>query len=131
MGSPRSPEVRAKISATLKGHQGNTGSGRPAKLCVFCADFCGRRGSASRGCTARRRDNFTRRAYGLSLEEANALLANGCALCERPAVHIDHDHQTGRVRGALCLPHNRALGNLGDTPESLGRALKYVLGEEA
>jgi hypothetical protein len=36
-----------------------------------------------------------------------------CALCyEAPATHIDHDHDTGRVRGALCQLCNQGLGHI-------------------
>lgn len=125
----KSPEVRAKISQTLMGHPPNPGSGRPARTCQFCGTLCGARENAARGCARRKRNRHCLRAYGITVDQADALLAKGCALCNRPAVHIDHDHQTGRIRGALCLPHNRALGNLGDSPEAIERAFLYVKGE--
>lgn len=43
--------------------------------------------------------------------------------------HIDHCHQTGRVRGILCGGCNTALGRLGDTVESLEQVVKYLKGE--
>jgi hypothetical protein len=39
---------------------------------------------------------------------------------------VDHCHETGRQRGYLCVPCNRSLGMLGDTPEALRRALDYL-----
>jgi len=39
---------------------------------------------------------------------------------------IDHDHQTGKVRGVLCTNCNTALGKFGDAPRVLNRALKYL-----
>lgn len=54
-----------------------------------------------------------------------------CALCGRPpkrlALALDHDHENGNIRGALCHPCNKALGMLGDNVAGLSRALNYVL----
>jgi hypothetical protein len=70
------------------------------------------------------------RRYGITARERSALLVaqDGlCAICyERPAVTVDHDHETGRVRGMLCKGCNVALGVLGDSPEALRRVLDYV-----
>jgi hypothetical protein len=46
----------------------------------------------------------------------------------RPPVHIDHDHETGKVRGMLCFPCNAALGQLQDDPTIIRRAAEYVEG---
>lgn len=43
---------------------------------------------------------------------------------------VDHDHETGEVRGLLCQPCNTAIGMLEDCPDRLRGALRY-LGEEA
>lgn len=63
---------------------------------------------------------------------------NGCcALCKKQfppkdnrrvgnQEHIDHDHETGRIRGILCGGCNTALGKLGDNASGLARALGYV-----
>lgn len=40
--------------------------------------------------------------------------------------HIDHDHQTGKIRGLLCTNCNRGLGLLGDTFESIEKAYLYM-----
>jgi hypothetical protein len=41
-------------------------------------------------------------------------------------LHIDHDHETGRLRGLLCHGCNTAIGLLGDDPERLRRAINYL-----
>jgi hypothetical protein len=46
----------------------------------------------------------------------------------RAAVHVDHDHVTGTVRGVLCFTCNAALGQLQDDPEIIRRAADYLEG---
>lgn len=52
--------------------------------------------------------------YGMTYSERLELFESSdglCALCyEQPATHVDHDHETGRVRGALCSRCNSGLG---------------------
>jgi len=38
----------------------------------------------------------------------------------------DHDHATGKVRMALCVNHNHALGNLGDSIEAISHLLELL-----
>jgi hypothetical protein len=42
-------------------------------------------------------------------------------------VVLDHCHLTHALRGFLCIRCNRAIGSLGDTRESLQRALDYLV----
>jgi hypothetical protein len=76
------------------------------------------------------RSDHLRRKYGLTPAEVDALrdLQGGlCAICRvAPAVHVDHDHATGAVRGMLCFPCNAAIGHLRDDPAVLRRAAVYL-----
>jgi len=57
------------------------------------------------------------------LEESDGL----CAACyEAPATDVDHDHETGEVRGALCGPCNRGMGQFADSTERLRLAADYL-----
>ena len=52
-----------------------------------------------------------------------------CAVCfDRPAEHIDHDHEMGAVRGIACLGCNTGMGQLRDDPVALRRAADYLMG---
>lgn len=73
--------------------------------------------------------------YGITLEEYNLLLINqggGCAVCgyiphQGEVLCVDHCHNSLRVRGLLCHPCNKALGNLKDDPELLQKAIEYLI----
>jgi len=64
----------------------------------------------------RRKEVVARHKYGLSKDERLELFESSdglCAICyEVPATVIDHDHETGRVRGALCYRCNTGLGHV-------------------
>lgn len=50
-----------------------------------------------------------------------------CAVCkDGTAVHVDHDHLTGKVRGVLCFNCNGGLGQFKDQIERLEQAIDYL-----
>ena len=55
---------------------------------------------------------------------------NKCAICGQPPgkreLSVDHNHQTGEVRGLLCDNCNLGLGNFQDSPFLLNKAISYV-----
>jgi hypothetical protein len=76
------------------------------------------------------------RRYGITLEDYDNLLLSqggGCAICGsddsggRGRFSIDHNHETGEVRGLLCGPCNRGLGYFKDSPDVLESAKEYLL----
>jgi hypothetical protein len=79
------------------------------------------------------RDYYLRRRFGIGIPEYDALLdaqGGACGICGGQnfgrRLAVDHDHETGRVRGLLCTRCNAALGSLGDSEASLQRALDYL-----
>jgi len=93
-----------------------------------------RRYRSERDYAAMMRDSHLRRKFGMTQEQYERRLAQqggGCAVCGRApkagkSLHIDHDHETGYVRGLLCFKCNAALGQLGDDLGRIERALTYV-----
>lgn len=91
----------------------------------------------------KRRANDLKVAYGLTVDEYEGFLAaqNGvCGICQQPEkrerngktlpLAVDHDHETGRVRGLLCHRCNTAIGLLNDDADVVRRALLW-LGEDS
>lgn len=75
-----------------------------------------------------------KREFGLTPEQYTSKLTeqNGvCTICHRPcATHrqlsVDHNHQTGQVRGLLCVKCNTMLGVADDSVERLLNAVQYL-----
>lgn len=106
----------------------------------YCKD-CGNKNRNHYGKSAPTKQMIRRRnlkIFGMTVEQYDALLASQggvCAICHSEETHVspftksarrlcvDHDHQTGEVRGLLCSACNRAIGLLGD---SLPRILAVV-----
>jgi hypothetical protein len=75
------------------------------------------------------REYHLRRRYGITVAEVDAMIEDQggfCATCSGEPQHVDHDHDTGRVRGVLCSNCNQALGNVRDNPEVLQNLIDYL-----
>jgi hypothetical protein len=89
-----------------------------------------------------RRNYNLKRQYGITIadfERMNEAQKGLCAICGKPpkgkrrnqymawqsALVVDHCHETGRVRGLLCTPCNRAIGFM-DNADWLRGALRYL-----
>lgn len=83
------------------------------------------------------RNSYLSRTHKLTLEEFEALLSqqgNVCAICGtdtpgggRAVFSVDHDHETGQIRGLLCHGCNVGLGHFLDDPQLLLKAADYLL----
>jgi hypothetical protein len=113
-------------------NNGRTVYTRKKTICKLCSNERVKRWRATaQGKLARKKYNLAK-AFGLTLEDWNKMLAeqNGkCAICRREfsqlkmTPFVDHDHITGRVRGLLCPVCNQFLGLIKDNPQSL---LNYI-----
>jgi hypothetical protein len=81
-----------------------------------------------------RRYRFTRADYDHLLVDQNGC----CAICRatspgdtRSRFAIDHDHQTGQVRGLLCNACNLGLGKFKDRLDLLRAATAYLEAHDA
>src|SRR5688572_14825078 len=90
-------------------------------------------------CRERDRKRNLKRNFGLDDSTYTKILKfqNGrCAICgtDKPGgrgnrLHVDHCHQSGRIRGLLCFRCNQAIGQFQENTSSLERAVMYVRGE--
>lgn len=91
-----------------------------------------------------RRGWFLKKKYNISLEEFHVLwiaFKGKCGICNidmisplaqqgQPlnAVVVDHNHDTGNMRGLLCNGCNKGLGLFKDNPSILLKAKEYLDG---
>lgn len=72
--------------------------------------------------------------YGITLKEYEAMLVaceGKCEACQRKPeelwlLNVDHNHETGEVRGMLCRDCNVALGLLKDDPQRVAGLSVYL-----
>lgn len=115
----------------------------PGKTCVSClwpVPLWYMTGPRCRPCVAMKRQAGHReRTYGLGVTDHDALMAlqdGRCAVCRKrqtmQALAVDHDHQTGKVRGLLCKGCNHdILGSGFDSARLLFAAAAYLMNPPA
>lgn len=95
-----------------------TRNGSPYRICKECSRLNGR--------------NQRFKKYGVTEEWFNETLqkqGGKCAVCQvglGDIPHIDHNHETGQVRGILCFSCNGAIGLLREDPQILVSAIQYL-----
>lgn len=85
------------------------------------------------------REMELRKKFNIGVAEYDAMLAaqdGVCDICKKPEavvirgkvifLSVDHDHDTGAVRGLLCSHCNHAIGKFGDDVELLSSAASYL-----
>ena len=123
---------------------------RYGRSCIKCAKALKvrvqvryQRGSGKRTC----RNAYLKRLYGITIEDYEAMLETQgevCAVCKKketslsngspPRVKplaVDHDHETGKVRGLLCQGCNTSVGLLEDDIERVSAMVQYLLDHSA
>lgn len=118
-----------------------TVKGAPCQNCGSIVRFAYRAGTCVRCHKQWRRDHEKRPKYyyakksnnvaKVSPEQRQELIegqAWACKICRRipKRLYLDHCHDTGKVRGMLCLQCNSGLGSFEDNPERLQAAIEYL-----
>lgn len=89
------------------------------------------RGPISRRYTLKKNFGITEQQYADMLASQNGK----CAICGLKKsstkisnfLSVDHDHETGAIRGLLCAPCNTGIGMLKDNPSLLQKGIDYLL----
>lgn len=74
------------------------------------------------------------RKYGITLAQRDAMFdaqGRACLVCRttdfgKRGPQVDHDHETGAVRGIVCIGCNLGLGAFNDDPIILANAVIYL-----
>lgn len=79
----------------------------------------------------RKRKQTLKSKYGLDIKDYEIMYANQngrCKICNNPykLLHIDHCHNTDKIRGLLCSGCNIGLGHFKDSIELLKSAMEYL-----
>ncbi len=113
-------------------------------LCTFCRD-CNKQSChvAHKANPERMFDRHFKTTYGISVEQVRQMAVEQsdlCGICGKPEhrklkgqtkrLAVDHNHQTGEVRGLLCSDCNRALGMFKDDTDILLKAVEYLRANE-
>jgi hypothetical protein len=80
------------------------------------------------------RDMYYRRTFGITADDVDALIEKQggvCVICGRTperlaSWHVDHCHETGVVRGILCIDCNQGIGKFHEDPQRLRAAADYL-----
>ena len=84
---------------------------------------------------SRARKNTFKYDYNLTIEKYNEILqqqGSRCAICGiyqsqlDKNLSVDHNHETGKIRGLLCSKCNFAIGLFNDSKDLLHRAIGYL-----
>lgn len=83
----------------------------------------------------KQRNYLLKHRYGISQEIYNQMLEtqnNCCAICEKKVVgltyllHVDHCHDTEKVRGLLCSACNLYVGYVKNNPHAFENGMNYL-----
>lgn len=81
------------------------------------------------------RESHYRVQYKLTIEQVESMKIHQnfrCSICEKHETEfkgifrVDHNHETGKVRGLLCHNCNCGIGHLRDSIELLEKAKEYL-----
>jgi hypothetical protein len=139
---PYIPKLRTTVCAKCGVEHETDRAGTWCKPCAAASNKRYQRDNAAK-VALKGHSQHLRKKYGMDGETYCLLLADQgglCAICkqtETPITYngvegyvrrlsVDHDHDTGVVRGILCQGCNAGIGMLGEDPDRLLAAIDYL-----
>lgn len=126
--------VRCKIIKPIDQFRVRTGSPhRRLSWCITCQGEAARQWITDN--QERLSQHRSRWKYGISPARRAAMIeaqGGACAICKLPlsaeprARHVDHNHETGRIRSVLCHACNLALGLTRESLDTLRAMVAYL-----
>ena len=111
-----------------------------AGMCKGCDDIKGGVYRASKAGKRSEKRKYLKKTYNITLEQYGEMWHSQggvCAICGKTEttknqhgmrqLSVDHDHETGKVRGLLCSNCNSMLGFVYDNPATLVEAARYLM----
>lgn len=118
-------KLKAKRIADIEAQRARTAT-REAKAATRQANAAkyGTKGNINRKFVLKKRYGLTPEQF-IKLSDSQGGL---CAICKRimNGICIDHDHETGKVRGLLCRNCNTGLGMFEENIEFLRLCITYI-----
>ncbi|WP_363320154.1 endonuclease VII domain-containing protein [Thiothrix sp.] len=104
--------------------------------CKECVKEANRDRNKTAAGKAARRNQKLKANFKITLDDYNRMLEEqqfSCALCGaneprgKGTFHVDHSHETLKVRGLLCHKCNVGLGCFNDDPQELLKGVAYLV----
>jgi len=84
-----------------------------------------------------RKNTLLKFQYGITLNEYEKMFRDQLGLCDvcsdkmdsstrRLCPCVDHNHETGKIRGLLCGACNKGISHLKESPQILQQAIRYI-----
>jgi hypothetical protein len=121
------------LSNFRKKVDGKFGVGAQCKICINLKQAPNKSYRHLKGYDRYKNNHFLKN-YKITLQEVNEIIKNQgfkCAICEKhltpgKQTHLDHCHDSNKIRGVLCTTCNVGLGMFKDSLLLLKSALNYL-----